>query len=203
MKEERTESGRRARPLRTELRADGDQKKLFPNSLRLLISSMRKFWPRPISDDDGQVVEDFLLHFEPVFRVIEDKYHGHKKNSDLKGLVHRLERGDSDISYYHMRAFSELSGIPIGLFCLYSHVVGDSAKGYSKIDLLNFLDSNKAGIDALRDFLNSDENPDSLLRIPSDGADPYTVKLHGLLLARDAFLRTRHKPATQTDDLVG
>lgn len=194
---------KKARPLRTPLIDDTSAEKLFPNSLRLLIASLRRFWPDVDERSGGQLYENYAKHFEAKFRAVEKKYGKHGYNDDVGGLVDRLGRGDTDISYYHMRSFSETCGVPLGVFLTFSHLVGDSAKGFSKNDLLNFLDSTQSAIEAIKLGILHEDNPDGALRIKSKGKGPYKVRLSLLKLARDAYQRRRIRPNSQLDDLIG
>ena len=190
----RERTRRRPNKYPKERRLDGDPGKRFPNSLAATVRAIRRLWNVP-----PEISPRTTGEFEPIIqeyfqRVVELYPAEQDQATDIDQWVERLESGDCEATYYHIRTYSEYVDIPIGLLFIYSHLIGDAAKGQSKEELLQFLLSCEAGITALRENLvNSKDTQGGLLKFKprSPMPAPYNASVSGLSEMQMAYKRTR------------
>lgn len=193
------------RPQKTPLAPDNDEKKWFPNSVRKTFRSIRRFWPGDFEGGSGgRNIENFYDIIEPTLKSVRRKYaHNHSLKKPVAKITN-IETGQSSLSYYLLRVYSEYVRVPTGVLSIFTHVLGDSKKGFTKTDLVNFLDSCIAAIQAMREVIVAAPEPKDVLfvELSQDKAD-YEARLAPLIAASSAYKRHRTKPETQEDDLIG
>ena len=120
------------RTTRTLRLADSSPHKKFPNGLKSVLKSIRKFWPNDISTEIRNDRAFAKGPFGTRFNMVAG-YYGKKSKgpSALKKRIEKLEANGkygTDISFYEMRAYAEFVGLPTGLLLVYTQLVSVEAE---------------------------------------------------------------------------
>lgn len=187
---------------------DGELGKRAPNSLIWTLRGIRRLWRLP-KGQGPRGPADFAVEFSESFKKVVALYPAENSEAtDIEQLLQRLDLGQGDISYYHLRAFSEHIGMPVALLMMYSHVAGHVRRGFSKEEVLNLIDSSTASLATLRDFVDdpslSDVNEKFWLsKQHRDGWTQYNLNISGLEAMEAAFTASYVRPAGEKPDIIG
>jgi hypothetical protein len=166
---------------------DGDGHKRFPNGLRGLIRSLRKYWPANlVMKGEGHSVETFVEGYISTYNVTAERY-GAKKKTSAGGLKRKLDKLEGNgeetrhVNFVDLRALSDHVGLPAsGLLLLYSQFISEDARGASLKDQEVFLDRIINGLESLRSYLKACESAGERPFTEPRTGDTYKARLDGL-----------------------
>jgi hypothetical protein len=173
---------------------DGKPGKRFSNGVRATLKAIRTTW---FNQPNAKVASAlwFAQQVLETYNGVAARYFGNKNSQDRRdtGLQQHLvglEKGARHVTFPDMLAFAELltKGFPTGLLFLYTNVVSDAARGSDIQNIRKLLQSSRAAIDALDNFLDGNDTGVIFKRTgETEDGIRYYAKLGGLRVMVNEF----------------
>ena len=179
------------RPRGIVARPDFHAGKKFPNGIKATIKSIRKSWPREVSERAPRTPEAFGALLLETYNGISARYGTDPSDpTKLARIIERLEGSgdsdDTDINFAKLRAYSDFIGIPTGLFLIYTQLVSLERHGKSRSELANRLSKIRSALEVLEQYVADPANEGLLFHQPLT-ENEYQALLAGLKNAVGAY----------------